>query len=119
LIPILTEIAEIYNLKQLTNSEIDVKDIYALKMRTIFNDTGFVVVSANEQRLKVFCTLVEHLGGHLDSEDPKFILLDPVFPLSRSEALKNYSKSIPVISIYWLVECFFCMQKVPEGEFKI
>jgi len=79
------------------------------------------ILSGSTQRQKTFEEIADLLGAeHVDAVNAEYILVDSYLdPTARTKLQEDLviNKKIKILSIYWLVECFFLLKKVRLQDF--
>ena len=121
----LEDIANQYNLQRVSSSlasgVMSVEKLYEEKLRGILGGWKINIMSGCQLRLKTFEELAQRLGAEIVSIDKaEHSFIDTYLDSSSKVKLQNVlseHRGRKIISVYWLVECFFAIKKVNMQDF--
>jgi len=114
-----------YNLRKLHDSTIrppPVEEIYAEKMKGILKDTKVAIIADHPRRAQMFGSLATSMGAEVVDDERKasIILVDIVINMMQRrqlELIMQEQSLMKILNVYWLIETFFNLKKVPEKDY--
>jgi len=107
------------NFNTLENQNLE--KLYQEKRKDILKGVKILILSGCTERHKTFKELSSILGAeYTENSDVQYMLVDAYLDqfsrLKMQNILANSTK-VKVVSIYWLVECFFLLKKISLQDF--